>query len=251
MPKYFYKYLKTNLSKIDLALTLLGSIYPWHCRICGEQTQNQGFCDACQRYLPWIGGNDHCRICSLPLKLNRGKDLICGQCQKIPPYYYQLNSAFWYEAPIDDLITELKYFKCWENAQTLVELTKQNFLDSCADTLVVPTPSHPIRVKQRGFNVAYELIKLFKQGHSFESDNTLVNRVINTEPQMGKNKTERKKNVHKVFCANKTLSNKHITIVDDVVTTGATVNELSRCLKNAGAEKISVWTIARTRVRDN
>ena len=225
----------------------LASVYPWYCRICGEKAEGSGICHSCQGYLPWIGTNHLCSTCSLPLKINQGEDLICGQCQKAPPFYDQLSSVFWYQPPIDDLITELKYFNCWENAQTLVELTKHSFLDNCADSLVVPMPSHPVRVKQRGFNVAYEFIKLFKQVHSFECDKDLVLRVINTSPQMGKNKIQRKKNVHKVFRTKKPLVKKHITILDDVVTTGATVNELSRCLKKAGAEKVTVWTIARTR----
>ena len=96
-------------------------------------------------------------------------------------------------------------------------------------------------------NAVHELIKQFKQKYNFDYDDQLVARFKNTDTQTGKSKLQRRQNVRYAFTVNKAFQADHIMLVDEVVTTGATVNELSRCLKKAGARKVSVWALARTR----
>jgi len=228
---------------------LLDLIYPWYCCVCGAQTCHKGVCDQCESYLPWSEQVTQCDVCALPLVTEVSQSLICGQCLKYPPFYDCLRAVFWYRPPIDDLITEYKYSNRWQHARTLIELSQDSFARYCvnSNSLIVPVPSHPMRVKQRGFNAVYELIKLFKQKHTFEYDDKLVTRIKNTDTQTGKSKSQRRQNVRYAFAVNKVIQINHITLLDEVVTTGATVNELSRCLKKAGVKKVSVWAIARTR----
>jgi len=225
----------------------LNSIYPWHCSICGGSTSNKSICQLCIRLLPLWNKEPSCEVCGLQIENDTDHTLICGQCQKQPPYYDCLSAVYWYEPPINDIITQYKYLNYWENAQTLIELCKNSFIASHKDSLIIPVPSHPSRVRQRGFNAVYELVQLFKRQHNFYYDDKLVSRCKNTETQTGKTKAQRKRNLRNAFTVNHLIEHDYITIIDEVVTTGATVNELSRCLKNAGVKKVSVWALARTR----
>ena len=239
--------MKANKKFNKFSERLLDIVYPWRCIICAGTAKGKSICDQCTSYLPWCSSCSSCTVCALPLENNKNASLICGHCQKQPPFYDQIEAVFWYEQPIDHLITEYKYFNRWENARTLVELSDVSFVENCLNSVIVPVPSHPARVKQRGFNAVHELIKLFKKRHFFEYDDKLVSRIKNTKSQTGKSKSERRKNVKNAFQINKAMSIEHVTIFDEVVTTDATVNELSRNLKKAGVPKVSVWAIARTR----
>lgn len=226
---------------------LLNSVYPWHCVICGAQAQNKSICTECAPYLSWCRNDTKCDVCGLPISADASHTRICGICQKHPPYYDCISAVFWYEPPISDFITQFKYFNHWENAQTLIELSESELVTENENSLIIPVPSHSSRIKQRGFNAVYELVKLYKKQRNFLYDDTLVSRVKNTETQTGKTKQQRKKNLRNAFKINHAIKHEHIIIIDEVVTTGATVNELSRCLKKAGVKKVTVWAIARTR----
>jgi ComF family protein len=172
---------------------------------------------------------------------------ICGECQKSPPYYDYIHANFWYQSPIDKLISGYKYLNQWENARTLIELCACEFSKVSGTGLVIPMPSHPARIRQRGFNAVFELIKLLNNRVDFEYKFNGVLRSKYTETQTGKLKSQRRKNVKGAFTIVKPLNNNHVIIFDDVVTTGATVNELSRCLKMSGVKHVTVWAIARTK----
>ncbi len=205
-----------------------------------------GICAACESYLPWCQGS-LCSVCGLPIAGQVDANLICGACQKLPPSFDHLSAVFWYQPPIDKLITDYKYFSRWENMHTLVELIKSSFVTNTQDGLIIPVPSHPARVRQRGFNAVYELIKHLKSQVKFDCDLQSVCRCHDTETQTGKLKGQRRKNVKGAFNITKPILSDHVIVFDEVVTTGATVNELSRCLKKSGVKQVSVWAIARTK----
>ena len=228
---------------------LIDSIYPWRCQICGSATKNKGICNECEPLLPWCEVFARCEICALPLAKSTNEVLICGSCQRQPPFYDDLTAVFWYEPPVDELITRYKYSNQWQNIQTLTELTKASFIHCNVNKLVIPVPSHVSRIRQRGFNVVYELIKQYKRHVAFEHNNSLVIREKKTDSQTGKSKSQRRQNVRKAFSVVQPKKFDHVVIFDEVVTTGATINELSRCLKNSGVDKVSVWALARTRSR--
>ena len=230
-----------------LASTTSRVIYPWVCCVCGGQNKCQsGVCNLCISHLPWCFHESLCLVCGLPISANMSITKVCGKCQNAPPYYDHIHANFWYQSPIDKLISGYKYFNQWENAQTLIGLSTNAFSEISKTGLVIPMPSHPARVRQRGFNAGFELIKLLHKQVKFDYELDSVFRTKYTETQTGKLKSQRSKNVRGAFTVVKQLNNDHVIIFDDVVTTSASVNELSRCLKKSGVKRVTVWAIART-----
>lgn len=223
------------------------AIYPWVCCVCGGQRQSKiGVCEFCVKHLPWCASESLCWVCGLPLSgLKQSK--ICGACQKLPPHYDRIQANFWYQPPIDKLISDYKYLNQWQHAQTLIDLSIEPLSDILKAGLVIPMPSHPIRVRERGFNAVYELIKLLSKRVKFEYEPNAVVRSKNTDTQTGRLKSQRRKNVKGAFTLMKSLNYDHVIIFDEVVTTSATANELSYCLKRAGIKRVSVCAIARTK----
>ena len=112
--------------------------------------------------------------------------------------------------------------------------------------LIIPMPMHPTRIKQRGFNQALEIAKVLTKNCKDKLDYKSVERQTLTPPQASLPLKERVKNIKGAFKVETDLSGKRIAIVDDVMTTGASLNELAKTLKNAGASHIECWVIART-----
>ena len=223
-------------------------IYPWVCCVCGAHNKSQsGVCHFCISYLPWCLHESLCVVCGLPVSADTSTSKTCGACQKSPPYYDRVQANFWYQPPIDKLISGYKYLNRWENAHTLIELSIHAFTEISKTGLVLPMPSHPARVRERGFNAVFELIKLFNRRVKFDYELNSVLRTKYTETQTGKLKGQRRKNVKGAFTIVKPVHNDHVIIFDEVVTTAATANELSRCLKKSGVKQVTVWAIARTK----
>ena len=222
-------------------------LFPWPCRLCGSsRTRHLGICPCCRACLPWR--THGCAICGLPVAMQEDHQwLLCGQCQKARPHFDSLQAPFWYQAPISQLITDYKYAHCWHNAQTLAELTADFLHTQSLQGLIVPAPSHPRRIRERGFNAVNELVKLVSKRTPIHYDFNLVCRHKHTQTQTGKNKYQRSSNVKHAFRVCKPVMHEHVIIFDEVVTTGATVNELSACLKKAGVKKITVLAVARTK----
>lgn len=224
----------------------LEKVYSWKCIICADNTKgNSVICELCKPLLPYM--ENSCSVCGVEIAPEINKQLICGKCQQQPPYFDSLKAAFWYQHPVDKLIVNYKYNNQWQNAQALFDLTRNSFQESCQDKLIIPVPSHNARIRARGFNVVYEYLKLMRATIPFEYNDELIQRVINTTTQAGKTKEFRRKNIKNAFTVCSDLPEKKILIIDDVVTTSTTVNEISRCLKISGAKHVGVWTIARAR----
>ena len=221
-------------------------LYPWSCQIChGGCGERAGICADCYMELPWCG--ICCVICGLPLHAKTASPMICGICQQQKPYFDRLFAPLWYQSPISEFIINFKYSNRWENVALLVEL----FLSACTkpslEALLLSVPSHPQKTRARGFYPVHEFLRELRQrkGFTFRPNAITHTRII--EPQTGKTKKQRRLNVKDAFNVEHELCGKHIILFDDVVTTGATVNELSRCLKKQGAEYVEVWAIARTK----
>ena len=112
--------------------------------------------------------------------------------------------------------------------------------------LIIPMPMHPTRIKQRGFNQALEIAKVLTKNCKDKLDYKSVERQTLTPPQASLPLKERVKNIKGAFKVETDLSGKRIAIVDDVMTTGASLNELAKTLKKAGASHVECWVIART-----
>lgn len=209
--------------------------------LCGIAA-NQGFCEPCYRHLPQLSGN-HCPVCLWPVPTAE----ICGACLKNPPAFTRTIAALRYTFPADALIHSLKYQANLAIAPMLANLliTRLETVEKMPD-VIIPMPLHPIRLRERGFNQAMEISRYISKQMGIVVLPDSCHRIKHTPPQTGLPWKARQKNMRKAFSCKIEMSGKHIALVDDVMTTGATLNELSKVLRQRGAAEISNWIIART-----
>lgn len=232
----------------------VGPVYNWlnnnqHCLLCCEATEEtRPICIACETELPWLG--DHCQTCALPLP---SSGLTCGPCLKRPPNFERVAAPWTYSFPVDALITRFKHSAKWPFGRLLGELLAQ-FLEhrfeedlDRPDTLV-PVPLAAKRLRRRGFNQAAMLARWLSDSLDIPCDEKLLLRTQDTSAQQDLNADARRKNLHNAFALapGASIKGRHLAIVDDVLTTGATAQALARLLMDAGAARVDVYCLART-----
>lgn len=215
-----------------------------NCILC-DVLSNHDFCDDCRESLPRLPSNQ-CVTCSKIVAINQ--DNKCGTCLSKPPAYTATIAALSYAFPVDALIHALKYKMQFAIAPVLAGL----FIDkikslelSDPPELVIPMPLHPERLKERGFNQSLEICHHVTRQLDIELSQNGCKRIKNTPPQTNLPWKIREKNIQKAFSCSIDLSGKHVAVLDDVMTTGATLNELAKQLRKQGARKITNWVIAR------
>ena len=174
--------------------------------------------------------------------------LLCGACLRKPPRYQSTHCAYRYSYPIDHLVRALKYHDRLTHARVLGELLAESLTrlrTAPWPKLLIPVPLADSRYRERGFNQASELAEQLQRRLAIPVRADLLARQRATREQAGLDRVGRHKNVRNAFAICAPLVVKHVAIVDDVVTTGSTVNEIARVLKRAGAEQIEVWAVAR------
>ncbi len=150
-----------------------------------------------------------------------------------------------YVAPIDRLVQTLKYAHDLSVARALGEQLV-NLASWPAMDVIVPVPLHATRLAERGFNQAVELARPLVRSRGLPLWLDAVVRTRNTSPQAGSSWAERRRNVRGVFAACRRFDGLRVLVVDDVMTTGATLDEMARCLKTAGAVEVTNLVCART-----
>jgi ComF family protein len=220
-------------------LNIVKAISQRNCLLCGVSSQDD-LCNPCRRQLPEIPIN-HCPICLLPVTIPH----ICGACLTNPPAYTRILAAFHYTFPVDVLIHSLKYRSNLAIAPILAKLLIETINISDPPDFIIPMPLHPVRLRERGFNQAVEIGRYISQKHKINMLLDSCIRVRNTPLQTGLPWQQRKKNIRNAFSCNRDLSGKHVIILDDVMTSGATINELAQVLRQQGAATINGWVIAR------
>lgn len=165
-----------------------------------------------------------------------------------PPVFDTCFTPFVYAQPVDRLIAQFKHQHRLIVGHILSELTADAWLahDCNLPDLLVPVPLHKDRRRSRGFNQAEEIAKVLSRRAGIPLDNQSCTRVIATPDQKALTATERQKNLRQAFRLNKTLKGASVGIVDDVVTTAATVTEIARLIRAAGADRITIIALART-----
>ncbi len=209
--------------------------------LCGAST-NQDICEPCYDHLPQLPVN-HCPVCWWPVPTAE----ICGACLKKPPAFTRTIAAVRYTFPIDALIHSLKYQANLAIAPILANLliAKLKAIHEKPD-IIIPMPLHPIRLRERGFNQAMEISRYLARQLGIVLLPDSCSRIRHTPPQTELPWRDRQRNIRKAFSCKIDASGKHIALVDDVMTTGATLNELATILRQQGAVEISNWVIART-----
>jgi ComF family protein len=230
------------------------TVYNWtknkqSCLLCAETADTaHPLCSACESELPWLGG--HCHVCALPLP---AAGLTCGACLRRPPSFARVEAAWRYAFPLDSLITRFKHQAQWPMGRLLAELLTQHLQHAFAEDLprpdlLLPVPLGRKRLRSRGFNQAGMLADWL--GNSLQLP---VRERWLLRPQDGPHQQEldaaaRKRNLRQAFALaeHAEVRGRHIALVDDVLTTGATAEALARLLRKSGAARVDVYCLART-----
>jgi len=221
---------------------ILSLLYPDHCQLCNAPATD-GLCAGCRQELPH---NHHgCGQCGLPLTL--AQEAVCGHCLQHPPAVDRSLIPFLYTTPIDQLIGQFKFSAKLPQGRLLSRLLGEHLeRHATLPDLLIPVPLHPTRLRQRGYNQALELARPLSRRFGIPLEQRSCRRILQTRPQRELKKHQRKRNIRGAFQITGPLAATHIALVDDVVTTGCTVNELARHLKQAGVARVDVWAVART-----
>jgi ComF family protein len=199
------------------------------------------WCAACDSALPYLDV-PHCPTCALPTPLGE----VCGHCLTHPPLFTRATAVFGYGFPLDKLIQALKYQEQLVLAHAFAAKLTARVDQSCLPDFVIPMPLHPAKLRERGFNQSLLLAAKTARELNLKLLPNACQRVRDTPPQSALPWKERKKNVRNAFRCDVDLTGKRIALVDDVLTTGASLNALAEAVQKRGATEICAWVVART-----
>ena len=237
--------------KLWAALTDL--LYPPACQLCQAPLPGERqllLCPACHPRLSLLQ-SPLCTRCGKPFFKAAGSDHLCGACLTSPPAYHRARAILLYAEPAASLIHRLKYRRDTTALATFHSLGHESgVLAQLAEPdLILPVPLHPHRLRQRGFNQALLLARhlLPHWRRCIVAD--LLERRLDTPAQTSLSGTARRRNLRNAFVLKKgggeRIKQRRILLVDDVFTTGTTINECARILRAAGAERVEALTLAR------
>lgn len=220
-------------------------LHQQYCVLCNSQTINQQICISCYKDLtkPQLIERNRCWRCQIERSPNQ---LECINCLENQFVFDRIISAFDYGYPIEQILQKLKYSSKLEYSTLLSQLfwSRIGAKTSRLPDTIIPVPLHPNKHKLRGFNQSNELIREF---HFLNPHIPIVQakRIKETQQQAKLNRVSRISNMANAFCIDENLKNKSIAIIDDVITTGTTVNELAKLCHKLGASRIEVWCLMR------
>lgn len=234
-------------------------IYPPKCPICGDFLRDKGansdragfpICMTCFDGFTEIT-HPCCSICSRPFESWVEEDHPCEACLRKRPFYNKMIVPYLYEGTLMSAIHQFKYGGkdyLSKSLASLLAFFAGEHLRGMNGLLVMPVPLHPKRLRERGFNQSLLLARHVTRQLGVELDFLSLRRIRYTRPQTGLKKDERRKNVRKAFGLRdpKVVKGRTVTLVDDVTTTGNTLNECARTLRRAGADKVYCVVLART-----
>lgn len=242
MSTHFHRFARGALNSIrSIDLWLL----PGCCVLCGSSSESCSICSECKATLPRLGFN-HCRRCGAAF--DGGP--ICGICLLQPPPYCYAHSPLVYREAVRFLITEYKFRSNLAAGAVLGRLLADSVTNTGLERdveLVVPIPLHHERLAQRGFDQAVELARLVATNSGVEFGHVVQRTRCTSAQSTIVDARARRTNVRNAFLCTRPhqVRQKRVALVDDVMTTGATAAEASRCLLLSGARSVAVWTCAR------
>ena len=213
------------------------------CVFCDAQgVTGKDICSTCFDNL--LKNNNCCYQCGTPLELKTQINL-CGQCQSTTPAFNTCHAPFIYQGAMRYLITRLKFNQHYKNARLLGQLFAESLTDHKRPQCIIPVPLHKKRYRQRGFNQTLEIAKTIGRQLQIPIETKLCIRHRNTSHQVGLTPKDRRENVKNAFSIVKETHYTHIAILDDVMTTGATLQEIALIFKKIGIINIELWVCAR------
>lgn len=239
--------MKKGLIKVLNALSDV--LFPRHvaCPLCNNETPNGEICDKCKDKIPFNNGKK-CEACSRPTV---AEERFCLNCTEYDYKFDKVVSPFCYR---DGVVAMIHRFK-FDNYKYLGEFFAGHMAKACKDLppfdVIVPVPMHPKSLRKRGYNQCDILARELSEILDVPLSNALT-KIVDTKEQRGQGGEERRKNLHGAFCVEdkSSVKGKAVLIVDDVFTTGSTINECAGLLKLCGAKKVYGVTAAITECKD-
>lgn len=226
---------------------MLNHLLPRHCVMCGCCSGAENLCLPCLSQLPRCGHS--CMRCGLPLRFQA--DRFCSQCLVNPPPWDFATAALTYRFPADQLVCRLKFNRnlaCGRILARELVLAVRN-RGGNRPGCILPVPLHRLRQFTRAFNQADVMARWVGKQLAIPVVGSCLHRHRRTNAQSGLDATARKNNIKGAFScripAKRLAAFGHVALIDDVMTTGATLAECTKSIKKAGAEKVSVWVAAR------
>ncbi|MDP2786703.1 MAG: ComF family protein [Pseudomonadota bacterium] len=231
---------------------------PQACFLCSARVAGKLLCPGCEADLPALPAC--CPQCALP----NSSGEVCGACLKQPPAFDRTLAVFAYAFPLDALVQQCKYAGATSLTAFFAERMAQRSRSASARTnpacqervqragaetnldYLLPMPLHPARLAYRGFNQAAEIARRLSPQVGIPWLADACQRIRDTPSQAGLDLKTRQRNLRGAFACNLDLSGKRVALIDDVMTSGSSLNELAHVVRKAGAIEIQAWVLART-----
>ena len=212
------------------------------CLACGHEiTHSHSFCRSCSKRLRRVP--NPCQYCG---QVNVIDGCVCPACLLNPPRWQKMIAPLQYRGLLRDYLIQLKYSEATYLANSICMHSIEYFRGSeTTPEVLLPVPLHPRRLIERGYNQAGEIARVWSRELNIPLDLHALRRLRHTPSQSGLSANQRVSNTLKAFSYTPTLEYRHVAIVDDIVTTGSTVNEITKLLHRQGVEYVEVWALAR------
>lgn len=221
------------------------SLFPPTCILCeGKGHHSQDICLPCFNDLE--KNISCCYRCGQTFENSIKTPNLCGRCINTPPLFDEAHIPFIHHDAMRYLIASLKFSKQYKNARLLGGLLA-NYLETSIEKpqLIIPMPLHKKRMRKRGFNQAIEIAKTVSKQLYIPLDTKSCIRHKNTPHQVSLSAEQRQENIEDAFIVATPIKADHVAILDDVITTGSTANELAKVLKQSGVSRVDLWGCAR------
>ncbi len=215
---------------------------PSICYLCKQLNKgHHAICAHCITLMPLLG--PACQQCAHPLPPTAHP--LCGQCSTKKPYFDSTIVGYAFEEPLRSLLHAFKYDQCLFLGSFLSHLMLLTWQHMAMTTeCLIPVPMHPTKLADRGFNQAAILTKILASHLNIPYSLMDCQKIINTDSQASLSASKRKTNLKGAFTCSP-LPYEQVTLIDDLLTTGSTANELAKALKKAGVKTVTVWCCAR------
>lgn len=221
-------------------------VYPPRCALCDSSIRFVCHPEASEACLP--AGRDLALLCApCAASLNRVEaDFTAPHLAHV--WFDRARSVYPFEGKLRDALHGFKYGERFDLTQYLTGVLEAEIRSMETPDIIVPVPLHPKRLRSRGFNQSIIVAKPLAKRLGIAFDVDILVRATDPGPQVDRERKERIQAVKGIFAVKdpQTFKGKNVLLIDDVLTTGATVNECARVLKKAGAANVNVLTIART-----
>lgn len=172
--------------------------------------------------------------------------MVCPACLLNPPRWQKMIAPLQYRGLVRDYLIQLKFSEALYLAKTLGLECLEPFRQSHPrPEILIPVPLHRERLNERGYNQALEIADVLSKMLNIPIDRKALTRIRSTQSQSGLSANQRTQNIRRAFAYAPRCEYRHVALIDDIVTTGSTVNEITKTLHRAGVEFVEVWALAR------